>query len=489
MKNTSIILVLLFTFFSSHAQDCQGVYPNPNYNTDTLNKFITKMNNNSFLRVQTLCTTNEGRTVRKLLIGTTNPKMRVLITARHHANEMKSNWILESLMENILTESTYGKWLRENVEFFIVPIVDLDGVEKGEPGKNRAPHDHNRDYVSTNYPFDKYTTPIYEEITAIMNQVPAWSAGKMRFAIDMHCPGGGQETGDLVWHVTVDNSHCLPYLRWMTDATSNDTYKTNESIKVDTWTNTRSDAWAARQNGVLAAMVMEGPQCGTTKTMAALYGKRMSQVFFDYFSNYLVPFTKSNPNDIIVDNTDSAYIKKVGTWEVSSGLTSCYNKSYLYKNTGAEGSFTVNPPLNQSGFYTVYGWWPFHDSRSTSLPIIISGGSTPDTTVHVNQRDRLIGGRWFRLGRFYLTKGKTSVTISTKGINTVVNADAFRFVGENDITTIKTLSTVKFTQRSTYNSLRVSLLGKNLSGDIYNNIFLTSKTKNLNLKNKLTKVN
>jgi hypothetical protein len=58
-------------------------------------------------------------------------------------------------------------------------MVDLDGVEDGDQGKNRKPIDVNRDYTGDSY---------YPTVAAIRQRLPAWSAGKLRFALDMHCP-------------------------------------------------------------------------------------------------------------------------------------------------------------------------------------------------------------------------------------------------------------------------------------------------------------
>ena len=79
----------------------------------------------------------------------------------------------------MLSDSDDGKWLREHCDFFIVPFTDKDGVEDGDQGKNRKPHDHNRDYIKR----------IYPEIQAITEQTPVWLNGKPLFWLDIHCPG------------------------------------------------------------------------------------------------------------------------------------------------------------------------------------------------------------------------------------------------------------------------------------------------------------
>jgi len=68
-----------------------------------------------------------------------------------------------------------------------LPFMDTDGVEDGDQGKNRKPHDHNRDYLGK---------PIYSSVAALKEFVPKWSRGNLKIAIDMHCPwirGGRNE--------------------------------------------------------------------------------------------------------------------------------------------------------------------------------------------------------------------------------------------------------------------------------------------------------
>jgi hypothetical protein len=52
-------------------------------------------------------------------------------------------------------------------------------VEDGDQGKNRKPHDHNRDYRGKS---------IYPSVRALRELVPRWSQGRLRIALDMHCP-------------------------------------------------------------------------------------------------------------------------------------------------------------------------------------------------------------------------------------------------------------------------------------------------------------
>ena len=41
--------------------------------------------------------------------------------------------------------------LRRKAQIFVVPIMDVDSVEKGSGGKWQLPHDHNRDWSDKPY--------------------------------------------------------------------------------------------------------------------------------------------------------------------------------------------------------------------------------------------------------------------------------------------------------------------------------------------------
>jgi hypothetical protein len=161
-----------------------------NYTEKNLIRFLEKYRGNPYLKVETLCKTKKGRDVELLRIFDSNktPDFKIFLSSRHHCGEMTATYSLEGIIETVLSDSDDGRWLREHADFFIVPLVDKDGVEDGDQGKNRRPHDHNRDYIQK----------IYPEIQAITEQVPQWLDGKPLFFFDMHCPWlrGGDQGGN-----------------------------------------------------------------------------------------------------------------------------------------------------------------------------------------------------------------------------------------------------------------------------------------------------
>ena len=106
------------------------------------------------LQVEELCTTRKGRSLPCLYLG--EGEISMLLTARHHACESTGSYVLEGVLEELLREPL------PDVRILCVPFVDFDGVMEGDQGKDRIPHDHNRDYCP-------HVVPIYPETAAIRN--------------------------------------------------------------------------------------------------------------------------------------------------------------------------------------------------------------------------------------------------------------------------------------------------------------------------------
>lgn len=119
-----------------------------------------------------LCRSRQGRNVELLSIGNGNASRRVLLTCRHHAGESMANYVIEGILMEIMD---FPESFRDFF-FQIVPFVDKDGVENGDQGKNRIPHDHNRDYGPQS---------IYPETKALM---ALCQKQQFHLTLDLHCP-------------------------------------------------------------------------------------------------------------------------------------------------------------------------------------------------------------------------------------------------------------------------------------------------------------
>jgi hypothetical protein len=180
------------------------------------------------------------------------------------------------------------------VEVLVIPFVDKDGVEDGDQGKNRRPHDHNRDYINSS---------IYPSVRAIRNFVPQWSNRKLKVVIDLHCPYIRGEYNEVIYIVgssdptiwqqqqefaTILESVCegqLPYLA-------------KSSLPFGTAWNTASNygqfkscsRWAGEQPGVRLATTIEIPYANVGTTVvtadnARAFGHDLARALRRYLEN------------------------------------------------------------------------------------------------------------------------------------------------------------------------------------------------------------
>ena len=131
---------------------------------------------NPAFRVSELCKSREGRSVELASVREGNPPWTILLTSRHHCCEMMATYALEGILKTVLANSDFAREFRRHFEILAVPFVDKDGVENGDQGKNRQPHDHARDYGDN---------PIYPETRAIMKLI---QEKRPVLIMDLHCP-------------------------------------------------------------------------------------------------------------------------------------------------------------------------------------------------------------------------------------------------------------------------------------------------------------
>ncbi len=133
----------------------------------------------------TLCTSKDGHKVPALRWTPEGGKdlPAIWIQARQHAWESGSSWVCRGFTQWLASSDMDATWLRQNARICIVPIMDIDNVQRGAGGKNQIPHDHNRDWGEE---------PIHPEVKAAqklikqLNQTHTFS-----LFIDLHNPGPG----------------------------------------------------------------------------------------------------------------------------------------------------------------------------------------------------------------------------------------------------------------------------------------------------------
>lgn len=201
------------TFSYAFAEDADSVrfgFAMP-YQAADLDRFLAAHESDPGLAVDTLCRDRQGRVVERLRVGKLvgEPDSRVLLTCRHHACETTASWVLEGVLEAVLADSDEGRWFRRHVELMAIPLMDKEGVEAGDQGKFRRPHDHARDYAGG---------ALYPSVRALKACLPDWADGKLRIALDLHCPSLDDEK--VFWVLNPDEpwqGHSRRFLRRLAD--------------------------------------------------------------------------------------------------------------------------------------------------------------------------------------------------------------------------------------------------------------------------------
>jgi len=263
------------------------------YQEADLKQFLARHEKNKHLAVRQLCKTRKGRTVERIHIGRIDGKAphRALLTCRHHSCESMASYVLEGAMSAILADTECGKWFRRNVEVMAVPLVDIDGVEDGDQGKNRKPRDHNRDYIGKS---------VYASTAALRELVPKWSDARLKIAIDLHCPWirgrqseviylvGGKDKA--IWQAQCRFAGILESIR--PDALP---YKASNNLPFGKAWNTGGNfkagkscsRWASELRGIDLATTIEVPYANAGKVtitpkLARAFGAALAEAMYEY---------------------------------------------------------------------------------------------------------------------------------------------------------------------------------------------------------------
>jgi hypothetical protein len=132
----------------------------------------------------------------------------------------------------------------------------------------------------------------------------------------------------------------------------------------------------------------------------------------------------------ILDNGASGFARS-GPWSTTSGR-GVAGDIYVAPSGGGTSSATWSFAGISNGQYQVYGSWTGGSGNATNAPLTLYNGSTPLTTVRMNQRVGSAGlsadgASWKYLGTVVITAGRLNVRLSNAADGFVV-ADAIRIV-------------------------------------------------------------
>lgn len=278
-----------FFDFSKKGETVRFAVTIPYVQTD-VERFLKKHGKSPHLKTSVLTKSQQGRKVELLQIGVPGPdKKAVLVTARHHAAETIASFVLEGFLEEALSSTADGKKFRDDYVLYVVPFVDKDGVEKGDQGKNRKPHDHNRDYGEKS---------IYPEVRAIKK---LQEKVKFHFALDLHCPTLVMKDHQVMYFVGAKEhpQHNFQNVSVFAERIKNGLPKTAPHgplvwLRPETKTSPKNSRYFGFQKGVIMAATLEIPFAPPGKAMDPASCRRYGRVMLQAFAatRFLAPNAK-----------------------------------------------------------------------------------------------------------------------------------------------------------------------------------------------------
>lgn len=155
-----------------------------------LKAYQRKLAQNPLVEQTILTVSEQGRDIPAFTFG--SGSRNVFFASRAHCCEATGSFTLEGVIDELLTNE---RMLRD-FRFFVVPMLDIDGVENGDQGKDRIPHDHNRDYLP-------------EPHFAVIRALQKLGADNPPYVfIDFHSPWNwGEEDDKPHIHLSVPTGH------------------------------------------------------------------------------------------------------------------------------------------------------------------------------------------------------------------------------------------------------------------------------------------
>jgi len=154
------------------------------YGYDSLLIDLARWSESSYVTIDSIGASVQNRALWQMTITSDVPartlqKRTVFVHARTHPNEVQAFWVTNELINFLISEDPFSKFIRENCTFCIIPMYNPDGVELGLPRQNA----HNVD-IESNW----NTFPHEPEVVALKARFAELMASPepIEVALNMH---------------------------------------------------------------------------------------------------------------------------------------------------------------------------------------------------------------------------------------------------------------------------------------------------------------
>src|SRR6185369_7893945 len=101
------------------------------YRLSELDRFLTRIQKQPVVEIAKIGKTVEGRDLEMIRVGDPAAPHSVLLRARAHPWEPGGNWIVEGLVDRLLTNDADAKQFLKRYCVYIMPMANKDGVARG----------------------------------------------------------------------------------------------------------------------------------------------------------------------------------------------------------------------------------------------------------------------------------------------------------------------------------------------------------------------
>ncbi len=142
------------------------------------------------------------------------------------------------------------------------------------------------------------------------------------------------------------------------------------------------------------------------------------------------PLMDGSTPEVLVDDNDAVHVHIKGPRENENG--GGYGVTWLKMPISKlPATIIYTPDIQVPGSYSIYAYVPVIKHAATAIHYIINNsGVSKDVIISAPaEAEGQTSGEWVSLGAYTLVKGnKTTVTLTTKGTDGIVTADALLFV-------------------------------------------------------------
>lgn len=157
------------------------------YRISDLDRLLNQIRANPLVQIEPIGRTVQGRSLEMVRVGHAGAPYRVLLRARAHPWEPGGNWVVQGLIQSLLSGDEVSRQSLQRYCLYVLPMANKDGVALGRTRFNVLGKDLNRDWGK---PADPKLAPENDALEQWLGRM-AQQGKAPHFAMDLHNDEGG----------------------------------------------------------------------------------------------------------------------------------------------------------------------------------------------------------------------------------------------------------------------------------------------------------